>query len=595
MLNGEDGYQAGKHSVPIVGARGPVSQYLADRELPNHREAEQGALAAVLLDEEDSLTDKIMVILRPEDFHLEDHETIFTAMKRMHEAGMPIDANTLADELGPVSFRQVGGADYLAEIIGKIPHHANGVYYAEIVKQKSTARALIKAASEIIAEGYSQQFTSDEQVQHAVKRLEEIEQSAARDGDDFLLSDKPLRMEEPAFRGLANDVVQCILPETEACRETILLQFLTAIGNLFGPTPHFKVGATRHRCNLFTCIVGPTGFAKGMSWDATEWALGESNPDWTAKPFLSGMTSGEGVIVVADEMRGPVLAVETEFARTLINMNRDGNSLNAILRQGWESERMRIPTKNNPIYVEGAHLSVIAHVPPTELKGKLSPADIDNGMVNRFLWAGAYLSKLLPRGGSIENMEAALGPFKGLICEAVVTANALKHTFRRTQKAEALWEHVYGSLRLRPPGPHGSATARAAPLTMRLALIYALLDRKRSIDVSHLESALAVWDYCDATAKTIFGESAHDVKMDKLLAALEAAPEGMTRTQIARHVFRSHISKGDLTALLDMAKTNGNLVYIDQNSDCTKPPSWMHQKYASSAHSAHLRTAPHND
>ncbi len=314
MLNGEDGYPVGKLGVPIVGARAHISQHISDRELPNHREAERGVLASILLDEEDAITDKIMAILRPEDFHLADHETVFTAMKRMHGAGMPIDANTLADELGPGTLRTIGGLEYLEEIISKIPHVANGVYYAEIVKQEVHESPLIRAAHDIITEGYSQQFTSDEQVKRAVARQEEIELSTILDDDDSLVSGDPKRMEEPALPGLANSVVECILPETEACRETILLQFLTAVGNLFGPGPHFKVNATKHRCNLYTCIVAPTGWAKGMSWDAIEWALGRTNPDWTAKPFLSGMTSGEGVIVEAKELQGQVLAVETEFA-----------------------------------------------------------------------------------------------------------------------------------------------------------------------------------------------------------------------------------------------------------------------------------------
>ncbi len=129
---------------------------------------------------------------------------------------------------------------------------------------------------------------------------------------------------------------------------------------------------------------------------------------------------------------------------------------------------------------------------------------------------------------------------------------------------------------------------------MRLSLIYAVLDRKRSVDVGHLESALAVWNYCDTVAKSIFGDGKHDVRMEKLIAGLEAAPEGMTRTQIARFIFRSHVSKEELTALLDMARTGGNLIntYIPQG---TKAHSWMHKKYVEGAHRAHLRTAHDKD
>jgi DnaB-like helicase N terminal domain/Protein of unknown function (DUF3987) len=593
MMNGEDGYN-GPSGIPIVGARSHISRYLGDRLPPHHIEAEMGTLAAILLDEEDAITDQIMAILVPEDFYRDSHQIMFRAMTRMHDAGIVIDGVTLPDELGRESFLAAGGDDYMAEIIRAVPNESNGVYYANIVKQKAVNRAQIEVGTEMIRDGYSDQFTAEELVTMAAEKIHRLEAIVTPD-EEASFSDTPLRMGEAAFRGLAASVVACVMPETEACREIILLQFLTAIGNLFGPWPHFKVGATKHRCNLFTCIVAPTGWAKGMSWDAIEWSLGQANREWTAKPFLSGMTSGEGVIMEAKELSGPVLAVETEFARTLVNMNREGNSLNAILRQGWESEKMRIPTKNNPIYVEGVHLSVIAHVPPAELKGKLSPGDIENGLVNRFLWASAYLWQLLARGGSLENMEIALDPYTLAISDAVTFANGLRHSFRRTDKAEAMWESLYPTLRLRPPGPHGSATARAAALSMRLALIYAVLDRRFEVDVDHLESAMAVWDYCDATAKTIFGDGKHDVKMARLLAGLDAAPEGMTRTQIARHVFKSHIAKDELTRLLEMARASGNLVYTGENSTGTKPQSWMHRKYLGTAHSAYLRTGPHKD
>jgi len=42
----------------------------------------------------------------------------------------------------------------------------------------------------------------------------------------------------------------------------------------------------------------------------------------------------------------------------------------------------------------------------------------------------------------------------------------------------------------------GSVTARAAPQVVRIVCIYALLDKSFVVYRTHLESALAVWDYC---------------------------------------------------------------------------------------------------
>jgi hypothetical protein len=50
----------------------------------------------------------------------------------------------------------------------------------------------------------------------------------------------------------------------------------------------------------------------------------------------------------------------------------------------------------------------------------------------------------------------------------------------------------------------------------------------------HLEAALALWDYCHASAAYIFGQATGDRTADAIAAALrEAASSGLTKTQIS--------------------------------------------------------------
>ena len=60
-----------------------------------------------------------------------------------------------------------------------------------------------------------------------------------------------------ALYGIAGRIVNSLTPHTEADPAAILLQFLAAFGNLVGPAPHCRVGATRHGLNLF--VVNLTG------------------------------------------------------------------------------------------------------------------------------------------------------------------------------------------------------------------------------------------------------------------------------------------------------------------------------------------------
>ena len=76
---------------------------------------------------------------------------------------------------------------------------------------------------------------------------------------------------------------------------------------------------------------------------------------------------------------------------------------------------------------------------------------------------------------------------------------------------------------------------------MRLACVYALLDRSPLIQAKHLMAALALWDYCERCVRFIFGDSLGDDVADEILSALRSCKgKGMTRTEIANYFGRHH-------------------------------------------------------
>jgi hypothetical protein len=92
--------------------------------------------------------------------------------------------------------------------------------------------------------------------------------------------------------------------------------------------------------------------------------------------------------------------------------------------------------------------------------------------------------------------------------------------------------------------------------TVRLALLYALLDRDPVIRRVHLEAALAVWRFCDASARFIFGNSLGDPVADDLLSALRDEPNGLTRKQI-RDLFSRHAQPGSINRALRTLEGHG--------------------------------------
>ena len=104
----------------------------------------------------------------------------------------------------------------------------------------------------------------------------------------------------------------------------------------------------------------------------------------------------------------------------------------------------------------------------------------------------------------------------------------------------------------------GAITGRGEAQTIRLALLYAVLDGSDKIKVVHLKAALALWKYCEDSARYIFGDSIGDRFTDELLIALRRSG-GMTRKEISHH-FQRHQSKDKLDARLIALQRQGRAV-----------------------------------
>ena len=136
---------------------------------------------------------------------------------------------------------------------------------------------------------------------------------------------------------------------------------------------------------------------------------------------------------------------------------------------------------------------------------------------------------------------------------------------RRDDAARRLWFEVYGALSEGRPGLLGAMTGRAEAQVMRLALVYALLDKSPSIREVHLRAALAVWDYCERSARHIFGEKLGDPMADEILRLVRASEDGVRRT-VLRDNFSRHAGKGQLENALAMLR---ELALVDVRTETT--------------------------
>ncbi len=126
------------------------------RSAPQNISAEQATLGSILL-EKDSILNCIE-ILQPEDFYKTAHQLIYQCALDLFEKNQAVDLITLTEELKKrKQLDEVGGASYLATLMGSVPTAANVIYYAKIVEEKAILRKLINSATQIVTMGYEEQ------------------------------------------------------------------------------------------------------------------------------------------------------------------------------------------------------------------------------------------------------------------------------------------------------------------------------------------------------------------------------------------------------------------------------------------------------
>ncbi len=372
-------------------------------------------------------------------------------------------------------------------------------------------------------------------------------------------------LDKTALHGLAGDFVRMVEPHTEAAPAALLFQFITAAGNAIGRGPGFAVEASRHHGNLFTAIVGKSSKArKGTSWQWVERVVEPADEAWGGR-VVKGLSSGEGLIfAVRDACEAPepddgvddkrLMVVEAEFASVLKRISRDGNTLSAVMREGWDTGRLQTLTKRTPMRATGAHISVVTHITIEELRPLLSATDTANGFANRFLWVCAARSKLLPEGGSLD--VSSLSSLSSRLQRVISRAGDPK-AYRRTEGARALWAEAYPQLSAESHGLFGQVTSRSEAQVVRLALLYAVLDGADEVDETHLGAALALWKYAEDSARFIFGDKFTDKTTNRVEELLSGAgTAGRTRNELFE-AFNRHIKAEVLEAALENLKRAG--------------------------------------
>ena len=394
-----------------------------------------------------------------------------------------------------------------------------------------------------------------------------------------------------ACPGLLGDFVRLAAKDSEAdpaaIAITTLVRFCAEIyGYAPNAGPHIYVGETVHPPRLFAVICGSSSKArKGTSRkpveklfgrmfcaaaDLQKWQLG-----LPARESGGPLSTGEGLAFFvrdeSDEERErwhkqhpnePVrskddkrlVIFDEEFASALACTKREGNTLSSCIRSFWDSGAYSPLTKNNPVVVQRAHINILTHITIQELLVRLGDVQVVNGFGNRFLWVCARRSKMIPLPAQMP--EAEIAPLQRELWQIVAHAQK-RGAMTMASNAVELWKNVYSDLSKEHFGLAGSIINRAEAQTLRLSLVYALLDGKAQIEETHLQAALAMWQYAQDSALYIFGDRAVDPLEEKVLGILRQGP--LTSTELSAALNRN-IPKARLEPLLQQLETQQRII-----------------------------------
>ncbi len=125
------------------------------KQLPVSVEAEQAVLGAIIVDAK--CLDVVGGMLVAEDFYLDHHKHIYTALMKMYATNAVIDTVTLVNEYSNFTGKDAdNSAEYIYLLASSVPATANVKEYARIVKDKAILRRLIGACDEINNEAYEE-------------------------------------------------------------------------------------------------------------------------------------------------------------------------------------------------------------------------------------------------------------------------------------------------------------------------------------------------------------------------------------------------------------------------------------------------------
>ena len=143
---------------------------MPNKNVPNNFEAEQSVIGAMFLSK--YALEKACETLTKESFYYHNNALIFNVIQEMNENKKPIDLTTITSELKNKNLlNEVGGVEYLSEVLESVPTAANVEYYIKLVEDAAILRRLIEVSTDITTNPYQSFGNVNETLDEAERKI----------------------------------------------------------------------------------------------------------------------------------------------------------------------------------------------------------------------------------------------------------------------------------------------------------------------------------------------------------------------------------------------------------------------------------------
>jgi hypothetical protein len=408
-------------------------------------------------------------------------------------------------------------------------------------------------------------------------------------------------MHEAALYGTLGRAARVLSAHTQADVIALLHMIVAWFGNVVGFRPFTQVhNSPPHRANIGVVAVGRTGTGrKTTAWFAVRdflsmpfEALLARHQTWTAWSWDENVTanvkSGEYVVhMIRDEITtaaGHVsdagifdkrkLVYEPEFSRLLKDKGKEGNTLSEIHRQTHDETTLHNGAKTSPEKATAQHVSWVCTSTQRDIEAHLAPDDLSNGFANRDMFCIAARSAQTDTGDA----RAAMSPVVSALFDALLASDPYDTGWDGfvpfTPEALAYWDSIANGFDpvLVTDDLVGDMEVRFGFHVLKLALIEALANGSRVIELEHLVPALAIRHHGIGAIEYLF-RSVVGANGSKVLEKMHDHSERRITATEVRDLFSRNLLKRGQVALMDGLVRQGLIRRVEVKVAAGRPPT----------------------